>query len=129
MPITLSGGSGITFPDSTVQSTTATTTIGALRAWVNFNGTGTVAIRASGNVTSITDNGNGQYTINFATAMPDANYGTCISGGYQPGVDARLITVINSDVAQTTSGFRITSALATTGAATDSDRYGVAVFR
>ena len=44
------------------------------RAWVNFNGTGTVAIRASGNVSSITDNGTGSYTINFTTAMPDANY-------------------------------------------------------
>jgi hypothetical protein len=44
------------------------------RAWVNFNGTGTVAIRASGNVTSITDNGTGNYTVNFTTAMPDANY-------------------------------------------------------
>lgn len=46
----------------------------ACRAWVNFNGTGTVAIRASGNVTSITDNGTGDYTLNFTTAMPDANY-------------------------------------------------------
>jgi hypothetical protein len=46
----------------------------ACRAWVNFNGTGTVAIRASGNVTSITDNGTGAYTVNFTTAMPDANY-------------------------------------------------------
>jgi hypothetical protein len=44
------------------------------RAWVNFNGTGTVAIRASGNVTSITDNAASDYTINFTTAMPDANY-------------------------------------------------------
>jgi hypothetical protein len=44
------------------------------KAWVNFNGTGTVAIRASGNVSSITDNGTGQYGINFATAMPDTNY-------------------------------------------------------
>jgi hypothetical protein len=44
------------------------------RAWVNFNGSGTVAIRASGNVTSITDNGTGLYTINFTTAMPDAYY-------------------------------------------------------
>jgi hypothetical protein len=44
------------------------------RAWVNFNGTGTVAIRASGNVSSITDNGTGDYTVNFATAMADANY-------------------------------------------------------
>jgi len=46
----------------------------AARAWVNFNGTGTVAIRASGNVTSITDNGVGDYTLNFTTAMPDTNY-------------------------------------------------------
>ena len=44
------------------------------RAWVNFNGTGTVAIRASGNVSTISDNGTGDYTINFTTAMPDANY-------------------------------------------------------
>jgi hypothetical protein len=44
------------------------------RAWVNFNGTGTVAIRASGNVSSITDGGTGIYTVNFTTAMPDANY-------------------------------------------------------
>lgn len=44
------------------------------RAWVNFNGTGTVAIRASGNVSSITDNDTGDYTVNFITAMPDANY-------------------------------------------------------
>jgi hypothetical protein len=44
------------------------------RAWVNFNGVGTVAIRASGNVSSITDNGNGDYTVNFSTGMPDANY-------------------------------------------------------
>jgi hypothetical protein len=44
------------------------------RAWVNFQGTGTVAIRASGNVSSITDNGTADYTVNFTTAMPDVNY-------------------------------------------------------
>jgi len=48
--------------------------VGSCRAWVNFNGTGTVAIRAAGNVSSITDNGVGVYTVNFATAMPDNNY-------------------------------------------------------
>jgi hypothetical protein len=51
------------------------------RAWVNFNGTGTVAIRASGNVSSITDNGTGDYTVNFTTAMPDANYSVAASAG------------------------------------------------
>jgi hypothetical protein len=54
------------------------------RAWVNFNGTGTVAIRASGNVTSITDNGTGNYTVNFTTAMPDGNY--TVSGLMLPSV-------------------------------------------
>ena len=44
------------------------------RAWVNFNGTGTVAIRGSGNVSSITDRGTGEYTLNFTTALTDANY-------------------------------------------------------
>jgi hypothetical protein len=52
----------------------STATAYGCRAWVNFNGQGTVAIRASGNVSSITDNGTGDYTINFTTAMPDANY-------------------------------------------------------
>ena len=47
---------------------------GAAKAWVNFNGTGTVAIRKSFNVSSITDNGTGLYTLNFATAMPTADY-------------------------------------------------------
>jgi hypothetical protein len=44
------------------------------RAWVNFNGSGTVAIRGSGNVSSVTDNGLGNYTVNFTNAMPDTNY-------------------------------------------------------
>ena len=55
------------------------------RAWVNFNGTGTVAIRASGNVSSITDNGTGQYTVNFTTAMPDTNFvAICTGSGGTP---------------------------------------------
>jgi len=51
------------------------------RAWVNFNGQGTVAIRASGNVSSITDGGLGAYTVNFTTAMPDADYCSPCSAG------------------------------------------------
>ena len=46
----------------------------ACRAWVNFNGTGTVAIRASGNVSSITDQGVGKYRVNIATDLEDADY-------------------------------------------------------
>ena len=51
------------------------------RAWVNFNGTGVVAIRQSFNVSSITDNGTGQFVVNFSTAMPDANYSVVGSAG------------------------------------------------
>lgn len=68
---------------STLKVNTIQTTSGVevytCKAWVNFNGTGTVAIRAAGNVSSITDNGTGKYTVNFTTAMPDANYSTLIN--------------------------------------------------
>jgi len=51
------------------------------RAWVNFDGTGAVDIRASGNVSSITDNGTGNYYVNFTSAMSDVNYVTNLSHG------------------------------------------------
>ena len=55
----------------------------AAKAWANFNGTGTVAIRQSGNVSSITDNGTGIYGLNFSTALQDADY--AVSGTAGPG--------------------------------------------
>ncbi len=64
--------------DSLDSAQSGSAPIYGARAWVNFNGTGTVAIRASGNVSSITDSGTGQYTVNFTTAMPDTNF--CITG-------------------------------------------------
>jgi hypothetical protein len=75
MAMTISGSNGVTYPDGTSQASGSQ----ACKAWVNFNGTGTVAIRASYNVSSITDNGAGDYTVNFTTAMPDANYTTFCS--------------------------------------------------
>ena len=58
----------------TALNATGDTPIYACRAWVNFNGTGTVSIRNSGNVSSITDSGTGKYVVNFTTAMPDVDY-------------------------------------------------------
>ena len=75
------------------------------RAWVNFNGTGTVAIRASGNVSSITDNGTGDYTINFSTAMPDANY-VFGFGGYLSNGSSTNAIVVRGDSTATSSTFR-----------------------
>jgi hypothetical protein len=66
-----------TLNDDTGVLATQNGMTGVCKAWVNFNGTGTVAIRSSFNVSSITDNGTGDYTVNFTTAMPNANYAVC----------------------------------------------------
>jgi hypothetical protein len=71
MGMKVNGTSGLTFPDTT---TLASAGQASVRAWVNFNGTGTVAIRAAYNVASITDDATGIYTLNFTTALPDADY-------------------------------------------------------
>lgn len=96
----------------------------ACRAWVNFNGTGTVAIRGSGNVSSITDGGVGIYTINFTTAMPDANYSAQLSsqiGGASGGFNGTADSV--------GAGSFIFYAYAQNGALRDIDPGFVAVFR
>jgi len=77
----------------------------AAKAWVNFNGTGTVSIRESGNLSSITDVSTGLFTLNFTTAMTDANYAVVGSGGNDSN-DLRTIN-INFDVAPTTSAVQI----------------------
>ena len=77
----------------------------ACRAWVNFNGTGTVAIRASGNVSSITDNGVGLYTVNFTTAMPDASYSVVATGqtDLSNSRDWRVMSIYKSTTLATSS--------------------------
>jgi len=81
------------------------------RAWVNFNGTGTVAIRASGNVSSITDNGTGDYTVNFTTAMTDANYCVVLPSMVTNGNTSQHFGVStpsnNSYASKTTSAVRV----------------------
>jgi hypothetical protein len=96
---------------STIKCTTLQNLSGVevytAKAWVNFNGTGTVAIRASGNVSSITDNGVGDYTVNFTNAMVDANY-TVIAGG-NGGTINDFNNVTNAPYGQvpTTSSVRV----------------------
>jgi hypothetical protein len=95
------------------------------RAWVNFNGTGVVAIRASGNVTSITDNGVGDYTVNFTTAMPDANYAvTGTAGDYTGGTQNRM-TVDPKVYATGSIRFNVDNSSSTT----DQNAVSVAIFR
>jgi hypothetical protein len=98
------------------------------RAWVNFNGTGTVAIRASGNVTSITDSGAGDYTVNFTTAMPDANYAVTVSQSISSGGAATIQFTREDLTARTASAFR-TRVTNTSSAAVDAEQVNVAIFR
>ncbi len=105
----------------------------AARAWVNFNGTGTVAIRASGNVSSITDNGTGDYTVNFTTAMPDANYSAVVATQSSPanGPDAPAMfynRTVNTPQDPTTAAARV-STMAVNGTAYDRPYVLVAIFR
>ena len=96
------------------------------RAWVNFNGTGTVAIRASGNVSSITDNGVGDYTVNFTTAMVDANYSVSATVG---GTSTSVMVRIADDVTpRTASLFRIRP-IDTTFSVQDTAQINAAIFR
>jgi hypothetical protein len=97
----------------------------ACRAWVNFNGTGTVAIREDGNVSSITDNGTGSYSLNFATAMPDVNYS--FSSGYgDPSISGTCLIRAGASVFLTTS---LTIDTVSTTAPQDVAVVNIAIFR
>jgi hypothetical protein len=101
----------------------------ACRAWVNFNGTGTVAIRASGNVSSITDNGTGDYTVNFTTAMPDGNYSLVTMSNKSGTADAiRCCNFITDLASPMTSSCRISHGYVT-GNPIDSSIITIAIFR
>ena len=130
-------GTGVTFSDSSTQSVGTSgnfkfnsgygseTVAYGCRAWVNFNGTGTVAIRVSGNVSSITDNGTGDYTVNFAVAMPDANYAAAQAGG---DATANGRQAFGFQATPTTTTYRV---LTTTfgGSSFDASYVAVTIFR
>ena len=92
-------------------------------AFVNFNGTGTVAIRASYNVSSITDNGVGDYTVNFTTALADANYAVLIQGQ-----GSAAIGVSDQITARTVSAHRL-AMVDVNGSLGDNATVQVAIFR
>ena len=142
--VTTSTGSGAvvlgtspTLTTPTINSAQVATVSGTAplyfaRAWVNFNGTGTVAIRASGNVSSITDNGTGDYTVNFTTAMSDTSYcGVALPNDGTPGTNL-VIACENSTRTKTTSAFNIWTAYGGNGvnkALYDVNTVNVSIFR
>ena len=108
---------------------TGSAPIYACRAWVNFNGTGTVAIRGSGNVTSITDNGTGNYTVNFTTAMQDSNY--CVTGtcGGNNSAYSNLVLGIPQAGQYDPSGVQVVTTVGGNTNNSDAPFVSVAIFR
>ena len=106
-------------------STTEQINQGRAKAWVNFNGTGTVAIRDNFNVSSITDSGTGVYTANFSSAMSNANYASVVSTGNED--KGRYGIMIDSDD-KTTSGCKIFGFQTSTGSSLDSSEVSLAIF-
>jgi hypothetical protein len=133
MSITIDGGAGITFPD-TVQQTNGMTMTGgnpkyyAARAWVNFNGSGTVAIRAAVNVSSITDGGTGNYTVNFTTPMPDTNYAAVLVGQQNDGGSTNQTTQLLDGGSFSTTQFEMLGQ-SSNGGNVDSNIVCAVVFR
>lgn len=89
-------------------------------AWVAFNGTGVPAIIGNHNVSSVTDNGVGAYTVNFTTALTNANYATFVTANVASGA-------ITREIAKTTSSASV-SVHNNSGAAVDSDSVNVVIF-
>jgi len=99
------------------------------RAWVSFNGTGTVAIRGSGNVSSITDNGTGNYTVNFTTAMPDANYAISAFTNHGANTVPAGLATYGSDYAPAVGSVSVKTVTSASYALMDPQYVNVSVFR
>jgi hypothetical protein len=116
---------GVANTPPTIQDSGGTQIGTFCRAWVNFNGTGTVAIRASFNVSSITDNGAGDYTVNFTNAMPDVNY--AVTGMSRSTSSSGYIIYGNATSGNATGSVRISTS--STSAFGDSEAVSVSIFR
>lgn len=113
---------------------TSTVVDGSAKAWVNFNGTGTIAIRTAFNVSSITDNGVGNFSVNFTSALTDASYAGAFllgNGTWTLGSSSGLGGLIRTDVSSASTARIYAFATDTngTGIAFDPDTMGVAFFR
>jgi hypothetical protein len=122
------------YPDTTpdaLSTATGSAPSYRARAWVNFNGQGTVAIRSSGNVSSITDRGTGRYSVNFSTAMPDNGYSTVASASkWDNNDDANVdLTIGTNNLIQTSSTAYLTVGAGTNTTTQDPNVACVAIFR
>lgn len=118
----------------TELNATGSAPVYACRAWVNFNGVTTVTIRANGNVSSVVRNATGDYTINFATALPDANYAVVFGGGGSSltNISSGMLVIASASAAanlKTTTQLRIQIGSSANGVPADNHEVSVAIFR
>ena len=117
--------------DKTAITVSGSAPMYACRAWVNFNGTGVVSVIASGNVSSVTDNGVGDYTLNFATPMPNANY-SISSGSTEYSDGTPIISSLRmsgtTPLLKSTSAVRVSTRATSSTAFTDINNISVQVF-
>jgi hypothetical protein len=118
------------FDSATFATVSGTAPLYGCRAWCTFNGTtaGTNAPTAGGNVSTVTRNGTGDYTVNFTTAMPDANYASVFGWGMTNATVTLLIGTATL-IAPTTSALRFAMINSSTGAGLDVVRISVSIFR
>ena len=109
------------------QNTSGTEKGQLAKAWVNFNGTGTVAMRDNFNVSTVTDNGTGDYTINFTNAFANANYAMTGSSGGQNSTSNGAVYQYEQASAKTTSAARVLL-ITTAGGIVDTPHIAVAFF-
>ena len=114
--------------DGVIIGTSGISTTRIAKAWVNFNGTGTVAIRSSYNVSSITDDAAGKYDVNFSTAMTDNDYSVVTDGRYDTGDSAGSSVVTLRREALTTSKFGVRGANVHTQGFNDFEMVSAIVF-
>ncbi len=127
--ITGTGTTAKAWPATALKASAAAHAVSDIKAWVNFNGTGTVAIRASKNVSSITDHGTGDYTVNFTSALADSNY--AVAGFTVMNVTGYwgAIVTSNSDFAPAAGSCRIQTANTSTAAKVDHPHVHVTFIR
>lgn len=143
-PRTIDAGTGITVANgdgvagnptitnsgvTSVNSSSGAVTVRDAKVWVNFNGTGTVAIRASFNVTSISDNGVGDYTVNFTNAMSDVNYAWIGNAKNSTNSSSAANMTVSQYLSQSNTASSVNIQTKNHIADTDSSEVTLAVFR
>lgn len=128
--VTIASGGDVSLPTTTCTSLSApsVSAVNTCKAWANFNGTGTPALRNSYNVSSITDNGTGDYTINWDTDFSSTDYAVYTFSRSELNDNYPRSLHGNNSGSKTAGSIRLVNATANAGALRDSSEMSIAAF-